>query len=87
MFLFYFFLSNVYSGFSLVTIAVCPDPGIPSEGKRFGDNFKTGSTVTFKCRTNYDLIGNNTMRCEDGVWSGKVPICQGIKCYLRWFER
>nr|XP_058966491.1 CUB and sushi domain-containing protein 1-like [Pocillopora verrucosa] len=60
-------------------VAVCPDPGHLTNGIRRGKNFKNGSTVTFKCNANHDLIGNDTIRCEDKVWSGDVPICKG-KC-------
>ena len=78
----YFFISNVLPCFSLsllFNIAVCPDPGHLTNGIRRGKNFKNGSTVTFKCNENHDLIGNNTIRCEDKVWSGDVPICKGAK--------
>ena len=72
-----FFLSLLFN------IAVCPDPGHLTNGIRLGKNFKNGSTVTFKCNANHDLIGNDTIRCEDKVWSGDVPICKGaMQCEM-----
>ena len=82
----YFFISNVLPCFSLsllFNIAVCPDPGHLTNGIRRGKNFKNGSTVTFKCNANHDLIGNDTIRCEDKVWSGDVPTCKGaMQCEM-----
>ena len=54
----YFFISNVLPCFSLslFNIAVCPDPGHLTNGIRRGKNFKNGSTVTFKCNANHDLM-------------------------------
>ncbi|CAH3037407.1 unnamed protein product [Pocillopora meandrina] len=61
--------------------AMCPDPGKPLNGKRYGNNFEKGSIINFTCNTDHELIGNNTIRCEDGVWSGSVPLCKGIVLY------
>jgi len=56
---------------------VCPDPGVPSQGVRVGDNFQDGKTVTFECNGNYDLLGNVTIRCNGGVWNSDTPKCKG----------
>ena len=56
---------------------MCKDPGNPRKGKRLDKDFHDGSTVSFKCNADHDLIGNKTIRCEGGVWSGEVPICKG----------
>ena len=61
--------------------ALCPDPGEPLRGKRHGNNFRNGSVITFTCNTDHELIGKNTTRCEDGVWSGSVPLCKGLVLY------
>ncbi|CAH3037421.1 unnamed protein product [Pocillopora meandrina] len=70
---------GIWSGNRPKCVAVCPDPGEPLRGKRRGNNFRNGSIITFTCNTDHELIGNNTIRCEDGVWSGSVPLCKG-KC-------
>ena len=57
--------------------AVCPDPGVPSQGMREGDNFQDGETVTFDCKKKYDLLGNATIRCNGGVWNSDAPKCKG----------
>lgn len=56
---------------------MCPDPGVPSEGMRVGDNFQDGKTVTFGCKKNYDLLGNASIRCNGGVWNSDTPKCKG----------
>lgn len=61
----------------LFNSAVCPDPGEPSKGKRLNDNFQEGETVAFECNKNHDLVGNDTIRCEGGAWSGGLPKCKG----------
>ena len=72
-----FVLSSTY----FTNTAVCPDPGKPLKGKRHGNNFKNGSIISFTCNTDHELIGNNTIRCEDDVWSGSVPLCKGMVLY------
>ncbi|XP_074638912.1 C4b-binding protein beta chain-like [Acropora palmata] len=57
--------------------APCPDPGLPSNGKRDGSDFGHDQTVTFQCNDNYSLVGNDSMSCNDGVWSGNLPQCKG----------
>ena len=61
----------------VLNAAVCKNPGKPAKGKRLNNNFQDGRTVTFKCNADHDLIGNDTIRCEGGVWSGDVPTCKG----------
>ena len=69
----------------LFNTAVCPDPGEPSKGKRLNDDFQEGKTVTFECNRNHDLVGNDTIRCEGGVWSGGLPKCKGDNNYTPLF--
>ena len=56
---------------------MCPDPGVPKNGMRLGDNFQDGRTVTFACKKYYDLLGNTTLRCNGGVWNSEKPKCKG----------
>lgn len=65
-------------GFVLFNTAVCPNPGKPSNGERLNDNFREGETVSFKCSKDHDLVGNKTIRCEGGAWSGGIPECKGL---------
>ena len=70
--------SYCYSLIFSFNAAACPDPGVPSNGKRLGNNFQEGETVLFKCNRNHSLVGNATIQCgEGGIWSGKVPKCRG----------
>ncbi|XP_068698542.1 uncharacterized protein [Montipora foliosa] len=56
--------------------APCVDPGVPSNGRRLGSDFGHEGTVTFQCNRKYSLVGNETIRCQDGVWSGHLPQCK-----------
>ena len=37
-----------------------------------------GSTATYTCDSGYELIGDDTRTCEDGVWTGQEPTCSSI---------
>ncbi|XP_071492238.1 uncharacterized protein [Diadema antillarum] len=54
----------------------CVDPGTPENGIQSG-TFNHGDVLTFECKRNYELIGSSQITCEDGVYSGAVPVCQG----------
>ena len=53
------------------------DPGVPSNGKRLSSDFSHEKTVTFQCNPKHSLVGNETIRCHDGEWSGHLPQCKG----------
>ncbi|KAJ7375457.1 CUB and sushi domain-containing protein 1 [Desmophyllum pertusum] len=68
-------------------ITSCYDlDALPSKnGKRTGDNFAIGSTVTFSCDEGYELDGESKLTCRsDGHWSELVPLCkdrcEGVSC-------
>ncbi|KAJ6665888.1 hypothetical protein lerEdw1_001360 [Lerista edwardsae] len=59
----------------------CHDPGIPINGRRFGDRFLLGSSVSFHCDDGFvKTQGSETITCvlQDGnvVWSSTVPRCE-----------
>ncbi|XP_051775015.1 CUB and sushi domain-containing protein 1 [Erpetoichthys calabaricus] len=59
----------------------CPDPGIPINGKRFGDSLQLGSSVSFLCEEGFiKTHGSETITCilKDGnvVWDNAVPRCE-----------
>ncbi|XP_078253265.1 CUB and sushi domain-containing protein 3 isoform X2 [Rhinoraja longicauda] len=59
----------------------CPDPGIPINGRRFGDNFQLGSSVSVLCEEGFiKTQGTETITCvlKDGrvMWSGPIPRCE-----------
>lgn len=60
----------------------CPDPGIPLNGRRFGDSFQLGSSISVVCEEGFiKTQGADTITChlEDGkaMWSGLIPKCEG----------
>ena len=57
--------------------APCADPGLLSNGKRDGSDFGHEKTVTFQCNDKYSLVGDESMSCNDGVWSAELPQCKG----------
>ena len=59
--------------------APCPDPGIPKNGSRIGNNFLSEHSVKFICDRGFELEGDETITCADGQWKGTKPKCKGIK--------
>ena len=60
----------------VLDIGPCVDPGMPSNGRRLDFDFGHKRTVTFQCNPKYSLVGNETIRCQDGLWSGHLPKCK-----------
>ncbi|NXB58859.1 CSMD3 protein, partial [Struthidea cinerea] len=62
----------------------CPDPGVPINARRFGDNFQLGSSISIICEEGFiKTQGTETITCMlmDGkvMWSGPIPKC-GAPC-------
>ena len=73
--------------FCFAEVVDCGDPGIPTNGRRFGTIFTAGSTVRFACDSGYKLNGASTVTCRNtGQWSATRPTCTGqsncLKCVL-----
>lgn len=62
----------------MIFLATCPDPGVPSNGSRIGNNFLDGQTVAFRCDQGHALVGSQVLRCVAGKWDGVSPKCKGI---------
>jgi len=60
--------------------APCPDPGVPSNGSRSGDDFRHAKSVDFTCKEKYELVGASTISCNNGKWTSKTPICKVPSC-------
>ncbi|KAF8767224.1 Complement factor B like protein [Argiope bruennichi] len=60
----------------------CPDPGVPEHGTRIGNSFEIGDKVTFKCFTNYELIGSFERYCmPNGQWNNELARCDHSSNY------
>uniref|UniRef100_A0A3B4YUQ9 CUB and Sushi multiple domains 1 n=1 Tax=Seriola lalandi dorsalis TaxID=1841481 RepID=A0A3B4YUQ9_SERLL len=64
---------------------VCPDPGVPENGKRMGSAFQVGSSVQFSCDDSYVLQGSKSITCQRvtdtlAAWSDHRPICRTRTC-------
>lgn len=87
----FFFIIAIIVEFIMSLIAIflsafgqneCHDPGIPINGRRFGDRFLLGSSVSFHCDDGFvKTQGSESITCimQDGnvVWSSTVPRCEG----------
>ncbi|KAI8485038.1 hypothetical protein Bbelb_372840 [Branchiostoma belcheri] len=57
----------------------CPDPGVPENGYRDGENFTAGSVVTFGCHDGFILTGQERIMCMTGYrrdWTASPPTCE-----------
>ncbi|XP_052388948.1 CUB and sushi domain-containing protein 2-like [Carassius gibelio] len=59
----------------------CPDPGVPVNGKRFGESLQLGSSISFLCEEGFmKTHGSQTISCilKDGnvVWDNAMPRCE-----------
>lgn len=66
----------------------CPDPGVPVNGKRFGDSLQLGSSISFLCDEGFlGTQGSETITCilKEGsvVWNSAVLRCEGTRL-LGW---
>ncbi|XP_068184525.1 CUB and sushi domain-containing protein 1a [Antennarius striatus] len=64
---------------------ICPDPGVPENGKRMGSAFQVGSSVQFSCDDSYVLQGSKSITCQRvtdtlAAWSDHRPICRTRTC-------
>uniref|UniRef100_A0AAQ4Q019 CUB and Sushi multiple domains 1 n=1 Tax=Gasterosteus aculeatus aculeatus TaxID=481459 RepID=A0AAQ4Q019_GASAC len=64
---------------------VCPDPGVPENGKRMGSTFQIGASVQFSCDDSYVLQGSKSITCQRvtdtlAAWSDHRPICRTRTC-------
>ncbi|KAM5163755.1 CUB and sushi domain-containing protein 1 [Mantella aurantiaca] len=64
---------------------MCPDPGVPENGKRTGFDFRVGANVQFSCDDNYVLQGSKSITCQRvtdtlAAWSDHRPICRARTC-------
>ena len=57
----------------------CGDPGVPSNGRRIGDQFLYRDEVMFECDDGYYMSsGSQERECLiTGEWNGTQPICTG----------
>ncbi|XP_019639108.1 PREDICTED: CUB and sushi domain-containing protein 1-like, partial [Branchiostoma belcheri] len=78
--------SNTDDGFKIhfeafdLTGFPCPDPGVPNNGYRTGDDFAVGSVVSFGCNDGYVLFGQERLTCMSGdmrYWNFSPPDCKG----------
>ena len=37
-----------------------------------------GSMATYSCNNGFTLMGQNTRMCDNKMWTGNPPVCQGI---------
>ena len=69
---------NVLSFFFVAIL--CVDPGVPEHGRRVGEQFAFGDSVSYSCVNGYRLTGSSELMCTSaGTWSAALPLCVGKK--------
>ncbi|XP_062852030.1 CUB and sushi domain-containing protein 1-like [Trichomycterus rosablanca] len=68
-----------------LAVDVCPDPGIPENGKWIGSSFHVGASIQFSCDDSYVLQGSKSITCQRvtetlAAWSDHRPICRTRTC-------
>ena len=66
--------------FSEFFIARCSDPSRSTNAKVVGNEFYHGKEVEFVCKKDYvhhPKISKKLI-CDNGKWSGSIPLCKGI---------
>uniref|UniRef100_A0A4W3K4U9 Sushi domain-containing protein n=1 Tax=Callorhinchus milii TaxID=7868 RepID=A0A4W3K4U9_CALMI len=61
---------------------MCPDPGVPENGKRTGSDIRVGASLQFSCDDSYVLQGSKSITCQKvtdtlAAWSDHRPFCRG----------
>ncbi|XP_030743674.2 C4b-binding protein beta chain [Echinops telfairi] len=56
----------------------CGPPGNPAHGYFEGNDFNSGSNITYYCDERYSLVGTRHQQCVDGEWSSDLPFCQQV---------
>ena len=46
---------------------------------------KMTKKYALRCEPGYVLSGASQVKCRDGFWSGKIPICIGKRRFLDFF--
>jgi len=55
----------------------CDDPGVPENGRRFGNDLSIGSIIYFQCFDGFELIGERFITCQPGaLWTASGPFCR-----------
>lgn len=59
-----------------VKYKACPNPGIPKNGRRTGNDFGIGRSIRFTCQSGFKLTGSPVRKClKNKQWSGTVAVC------------
>ena len=64
-------------------VGMCSELSSPVNGEVTWTGLTTGSTATYTCDSDYQLIGNQTRTCQNtGVWSGRNSTCTCMRNVL-----
>ena len=70
---------------SHISVTGCSKLTAPNNGAKSTDETGDGSIVEFTCDQGYTLIGDSSIMCSDGNWSGNVPVCAGTVIVKNFF--
>ncbi|WAR05343.1 FBP1-like protein [Mya arenaria] len=75
---------GTWSTVPICTATSCEDLSVvlPSATFTFvtGNGIQHGTVVRITCQTNFELIGPETVTCDQGTWRISVPTCEPIVC-------
>ena len=56
----------------------------PKYGMKYGNRYKFGDKVEFKCNRGYKITGSHRLSCQaDGMWTNIMPECHGEMINLK----
>ena len=59
--------------FSLCNVVMCPPLNDPKNGEVFIK--QEGEKAVIICNDGFNLIGNETIDCVNGIWNSPLPTC------------
>ena len=65
-----------------LSLALCPTPIAPTNGRIQGKDFRHGRSIKFWCSRGYTRVGAFSVTCKKGKWDAPFPVCKGQNCYL-----
>ena len=61
--------------------ALCSELSHPANGGVTWTGRTSGSTAIYFCDSGYQLTGDQTRACNNGIWSGEEPTCTRMKLH------
>ena len=73
---------SMYLTWIFHSLALCPMPIAPTNGRIQGKDFRHGQSIKFWCFRGYTRVGASSATCNKGKWDRPFSVCKGQNCYL-----